>query len=99
MLTAMFEELLRQRIGLDVQSIGPSGVARAVQQRQSACQLTSIGAYWEHLSRSASELQALIEAVVVPETWFFRDREAFATMARAVERLPAQEAALRVLSL
>src|SRR5882757_9223554 len=27
-------------------------------------------------------VQALIETVVVPETWFFRDREAFAALAR-----------------
>ena len=31
---------------------------------------------------SPTELQELIEAVVVPETWFFRDREAFAALAR-----------------
>ena len=34
---------------------------------------------------SPVELQALIEAVVVPETWFFRDREAFSTLARLVQ--------------
>ena len=33
-----------------------------------------VDAYWEHVSRSPAELQELIEAVVVPETWFFRDR-------------------------
>ena len=42
-------------------------------------------------ARRATELQALIEAVVVPETWFFRDREAFATLAGiGHERLAAR---------
>src|SRR4029079_2810951 len=41
-----------------------------------------------------TELQALTEAVVVPETWFFRDRHAFTTLARIVpdEWLPAHPA-------
>ena len=43
---------------------------------------TTPDAYWELVRASATELQALIEAVVVPETWFFRDREAFAALAR-----------------
>ena len=33
-------------------------------------------------SASEIELQELIEAVVVPETWFFRDREAFGALTR-----------------
>ncbi|HVE11710.1 MAG TPA: CheR family methyltransferase [Paraburkholderia sp.] len=57
-------------------------------------------AYWHLLAGSLAERQALIELIVVPETWFFRDREAFAALARlANERLvrePAQM--LRLLS-
>ena len=51
---------------------------------------------------SEAELQELIEAVVVPETWFFRDREAFAMLGRMVQEdwLPAHpEGVLRLLSL
>src|SRR6185503_1136786 len=51
---------------------------------------------------SPVELQALIEAVVVPETWFFRDREAFSTLARLVreESLTAPaDGVRRILSL
>ena len=53
-------------------------------------------------ARRATELQALIEAVVVPETWFFRDREAFAALARLAheEWLPTHpDGVLRLLSL
>jgi chemotaxis protein methyltransferase WspC len=39
-------------------------------------------AYWLELSHSNEERQRLIEAVIVPETWFFRDREAFAALAK-----------------
>jgi chemotaxis protein methyltransferase WspC len=51
--------------------------------------------YWGCLCASADELQELIEAVVVPETWFFRDPQAFVALIRLVtaERRPV----LRVL--
>jgi chemotaxis protein methyltransferase WspC len=57
--------------------------------------------YWERLHAADDELQELIEAVVVPETWFFRDQDAFAALARVIseEWLPSHPAAvLRLLS-
>ena len=80
--TARFEHLLKQAMGLDAASIGSAAVERAVQERLSACRLPDPQAYWERLSRSGAELQELIEAVVVPETWFFRDPASFAALAR-----------------
>jgi chemotaxis protein methyltransferase WspC len=53
--------------------------------------------YGDHLSASAEELQELIEAVVVPETWFFRDPPAFVALARLVTEEP--RSALRVISI
>jgi chemotaxis protein methyltransferase WspC len=57
-------------------------------------------AYWQRLTTTATERQALIDALVVPETWFFREREAFAALARlGAKRLAAQPGeVLRVLS-
>ena len=99
---AKYERLLKQTMGLDAASIGSSSIARAVRQRASACQLDEADAYWELVRDSATELQALIEAVVVPETWFFRDREAFAALARLAREdwLPSNpHGCLRLLSL
>jgi chemotaxis protein methyltransferase WspC len=75
-------QLLKDAIGLDVASVGESAIARAAKERQVACRLADAAAYLERVRASVSELQELIEAVVVPETWFFRDREAFAALAR-----------------
>lgn len=57
-------------------------------------------AYWARLTSDAAERQALIDALVVPETWFFREREAFAALARGgAQRLAARPGELvRVLS-
>ena len=79
---ADFEKLLQASMGLNVASIGSLAVARAVQERLLACGLEDPDIYWDQVRLSDAELQALIEAVVVPETWFFRDRESFATLGR-----------------
>src|SRR5881296_1135938 len=96
-----FASLLRESMGLDVASIGSAAIERAVEERQSICGLKDTGAYWERAHGSEAELQELIEAVVVPETWFFRDPEAFALLARVAQEewLPARaEGVRRVLS-
>ncbi len=97
-----FFAFLKERIGLDVASVGEAIIERAVRQRSQVVQATTADDYWQHLQRSHDEQQALIEAVIVPETWFFRYPESFATLARlATARLAAikQMRALRILSL
>lgn len=81
---AEVEDLLKRTMGLDAASIGAPAIERAVQQRLAGCGLKDAGAYLERVRGSADELQELVEAVIVPETWFFRDREAFAALARMV---------------
>ncbi len=97
-----FQELLKQAMGLDAASVGISAVERAVQARLRACGMASADDYLAHVIASRAELQQLVEAVAVPETWFFRDPRAFAAMARfAIEQwLPVHpEGVLRLLSI
>jgi chemotaxis protein methyltransferase WspC len=90
---------LKERIGLDIGSIGISAVERASRQRHTATGLQDANAYWELLQGSGDEQQALIEAVVVPETWFFRYPESFRTLAKlALQRAGAVGRPLRLLS-
>jgi chemotaxis protein methyltransferase WspC len=85
MMLAAIETLLKRRIGLDAATVGASTIARAVRVRQAACQLPDIQRYQLRLLEAPEELQALIDAVVVPETWFFRDRGALDAMVRIVD--------------
>ncbi|QQZ43181.1 protein-glutamate O-methyltransferase CheR [Pseudomonas sp. SK3(2021)] len=97
-----FFDFLKERIGLDVASVGPAIIERAVRQRSIAQQAPSTDHYWQTLQGSQDEQQALIEAVIVPETWFFRYPESFATLAKlALSRLAELKGmrALRILSL
>ncbi len=96
-----FEGLLKAAMGLDAAAIGPTAIERAVEQRLAACGMADPGAYWEHVQRSQAERQELIEAVVVPETWLFRDRESFAALSQIAqdELTRRPDAVLRLLSL
>src|SRR5215212_2996824 len=79
---APFESLLKEAIGLDAASIGVSAVDRAVRTRALACDGGDQQAYLDRVRNSPAELSELIDGVVVPETWFFRDPGAFAVLAR-----------------
>ncbi|MBW8811723.1 MAG: hypothetical protein JF591_23545, partial [Lysobacter sp.] len=82
-----FQQWLKDTMGLDASTIGPTLVERAVQRRMTACGRAGLVDYWQLLRDSPQEQQELIEAVVVPETWFFRDAQAFATLARHFDLL------------
>lgn len=97
-----FFDFLKERIGLDVTSVGPAIIERAVRQRTTLSQAAHADEYWHLLQGSRDEQQALIEAVIVPETWFFRYPESFATLGKlARKRLDELNnmRALRILSL
>lgn len=69
--------LLEKSIGLTVTSIGASTFARALNNRKKALGIENDEGYLEKLTVSFMELRRLVEEVVVPETWFFRDQEPF----------------------
>ncbi|WP_148193723.1 CheR family methyltransferase [Pseudomonas syringae] len=97
-----FFSFLKERIGLDVTSVGEAIIERALRQRAAAAHCADSDAYWHLLVSSAQEQQALIEAVIVPETWFFRYPESFVTLGMlARERIASLAGArpLRILSL
>jgi len=94
---ARFFQLLKERIGLDADSIGEALIARAVRQCANRVAHGDLDVYWQHLQGSAEDLQALIEAVVVPETWFFRYPESFVALAQLAVRRVAELAGLRPL--
>lgn len=97
-----FFDFLKERIGLDVTSVGPAIIERAVRQRTTLSQAVHADEYWQLLQGSRDEQQALIEAVIVPETWFFRYPESFATLGKLARNRLAElnnMRALRILSL
>jgi chemotaxis protein methyltransferase WspC len=102
MAQATIVALLRHTIGLNSEAIGAETVVRAVNQRMARCGISDLQTYLGRLQTSAQELHALIDEVVVPETWFFRDQIPFTYLGRYVmaDWFPShQHGVLRVLSL
>ncbi|MFJ3057583.1 CheR family methyltransferase [Herbaspirillum sp. NPDC087042] len=92
---------LKAAMGLDMATVGARLIERVVRERMGLLALDDDSQYLAVLLTSETELQALIELAVVPETWFFRDREAMLAVARlARERLAERPGeVVRILSL
>uniref|UniRef100_A0A0H3WVN6 CheR-type methyltransferase domain-containing protein n=1 Tax=Pandoraea faecigallinarum TaxID=656179 RepID=A0A0H3WVN6_9BURK len=103
--------MLRDTMGLDAETLGAHAIERAVRARLVALSPElqdppPYTRYWQRLQQSPQELQALIETVVVPETWFYRHREAFTALAQMAQEArasrrdtPREGQPLRLLSL
>ena len=98
----LIEALLRREIGLDAASVGASLLERTLRLRLKALGLTDLHQYRTLLATSPAEWEELLEAVVVTETWFFRDPEAFHACVQLLQRLLPRSSLgvpLRLLSL
>ncbi|ALM86666.1 hypothetical protein ASB57_01475 [Bordetella sp. N] len=96
---AAFNDLLKQRIGVDAEAIGQATIDRAVRLRAQTCSQGDAMAYWRLLAGSRDEQQHLIETVVVPETSFFRHAASMDALALLARQRIANGGALRLLSL
>jgi chemotaxis protein methyltransferase WspC len=85
MLLTTIERLLQAKIGLSVDTVGADTIASAVRRRMDECGIRDDGAYLEYLASSSKEWDELIEAVIVPETWFFRNAESFTFLGRYIK--------------
>ncbi len=95
---AEIRTLLRERLGLDPESIGPSTLEHAIGEAMRRLGSVSPGELYARLQRDATAWQTLVEEVTVPETWFFRVPEQYTELA-AFARARAGKDVFRVLSL
>jgi chemotaxis protein methyltransferase WspC len=78
-------ELLQQRLGFSPDAIGPTAIDIAVGHRMRVAGRDDIAGYAHWLAEDRDEFEALVDEVVVPETWFFRGGDLFAYVARHVK--------------
>jgi chemotaxis protein methyltransferase WspC len=96
------EQLLEKKIGLSVETVGADTVLSVVRRRMEDCGIQDYWAYLTRLNTSEVEWDELIEAIVVPETWFLRNEESFTFLGRYIKAewmLRHQNRALRALSM
>jgi chemotaxis protein methyltransferase WspC len=93
-------DLLARRIGLAVDSIGVRAVESAVRARARATRGGDVRAYVAAVARDDAEIAQLIDEIVVPESWFFRDRAPFEHLVKHARAILAKGARrFRALSL
>ena len=69
--------MLQRAMGFDAAALSPLAVSRAVKRRRLQCGQADDESYRVVLRASALEMTQLVEELVVPETWFFRDGKPF----------------------
>lgn len=108
MFQTLIASLLEEKIGLSAEAVGADTIAKAVRRRMSECGLSAadesegLSLYLSRLRTSEEEWEKLVETVVVPETWFFRNQASFSFLKGYVrfEWLPENKGqVLRVLSI
>lgn len=89
-------ELLRRATGLD---LSEQTVERALRERMAALTIADSQEYLQRMT--PAELAELVELVVVPESWMFRDADAFAAATAFVQRRLAErpDRVVRILSI
>ena len=91
---------LKQATGLDLTR---AAVLGAIKQRMKDCATSDHPAYVQRALHDSDELSALVDQVVVPETWFFLDGEAFHAAVAFVQKklaaVPLRTRPLRLLSI
>jgi len=92
--------LVEARAGLDASIVGALVLKRALERRAEACGATQT-AYLDKLERAndPAEWDDLLDEIIIPESWFFRDTEPFRCLAAfARTRQAAKQRPLRILS-
>jgi chemotaxis protein methyltransferase WspC len=79
------ENRLAQSIGLDARVVGRHAVSWAVRRRMKALGLV-VEEHYEQRLRGEEEWLEILNALLVNETWFFRERNAFTTLVHLVLR-------------
>lgn len=73
-------ELLRQKIGLNPESIGSASVEKSILEHMKISGSANVDDYLKKINDSPAELKKLVESVVISETSFFRNRVPFITL-------------------
>lgn len=93
--SARVAAVLERQLGLATGSVGGRLLSAALRRRMDATGATDAGMYLRLLTTDTHELAELIEAVVVPETWFFRYAESFRHLAAWATRRKAEVGLLK----
>lgn len=91
--------LIESKYGLKPNVTGFQTWNEVLKERMLACNLSSFDDYLLQLQMSPEEEQELVERIMIPETWFFRNKEAFEFLSLVAKESQFKPSFLKVLSL
>lgn len=80
------EQLVADTIGLEISSLGEKTIHRSIENHFKENNQNNINEYYNELLINSKLLQSLIEKIIVPETWFFRDTSPFLFLKEYLEK-------------
>ena len=96
--TSALSELLAVKLGIDVESMGPSFLNSLARRLVTPSNSNELQAFVQKAAAGGAHWQHLVESAVVSETWFFRDGEPFDHIVETVRRKWQGRRAIRILS-
>ena len=81
---SQIKQILGERIGVIADTLGPEAVEKAVAKRCEKIPCKDVAHYRDVLLQENSEIGNLIDEIVVPESWFFRDTVPFQRLSQSV---------------
>jgi len=75
---------LRSHSGVDFAHYKPATIDRRIERRMNVCQIGELSDYVRHLAQSPREVALLFNELLINVTSFFRDKQAWDTMAKEV---------------
>lgn len=82
----MIAKRLKSAMGLHTPTVGMVTISSAIGRRMHALNIASEEEYYSLICADENELKELIEAVIIPETWFFRDKQPYAYLLYYVKK-------------
>jgi len=73
----LIAEKLKQAMGLHSPTVGMVTISSAIEKRMRICEIDGDKHYLTRIITDPEEMKELIEAVIIPETWFFREHQPF----------------------
>ncbi|MCX6984916.1 MAG: chemotaxis protein CheR, partial [Lentisphaerae bacterium] len=95
----MIENMLRDKIGLSYDSVGRKNIEDAICVHMRKLGIDKIEDYLKSISGSEERFEELTQALIVPETWFFRYGESFTFLSEHAGKAIAEHGRLRILSI
>lgn len=82
----LIAEQLKKSMGLHSPTVGMMTVSSAIDRRMRAREYDADEKYLAEIRSNPTEMKELIEAVLIPETWFFRESEPYEYVLKYIEQ-------------